>query len=124
MLFNLPAQEAKNDSTIGPALAQYNIKGIDLCKRYNEYCTTNSLKEGIVFKVWVSVKKDRTFTFYLNTPTIFFLFEKVSENLNINLRDVYKIALIKSKDLINYPLDLIYKSLLHSLKFSKYNVIC
>lgn len=51
MLFRLPSQEAKNDSTIGPALAQYNIKGIDLCKRYNEYCVSNNLKEGIVFKV-------------------------------------------------------------------------
>lgn len=51
MLFNLPSQQAKNDSTIGPALAQYNIKGIDLCKRYNEYCATHNLKEGIIFKV-------------------------------------------------------------------------
>lgn len=51
MLFNLPSQEAKNDSTIGPALSQYNIKGVDLCKRYNEHCASNNLKEGIVFKV-------------------------------------------------------------------------
>lgn len=120
MQFHLPAKEAKNDSTLGPALGQYGVKGIDLCKRFNDQCISFNYKDGLILKVIVNIKKDRSFFFVIFTPPIFFLFEKISNNLFLNLRDIYKIALIKSLDLKFFSVRLIYKNLLHTLKRSKY----
>lgn len=121
--FRLPALEAKNDSIVGPTFGQYGIKGMDFCKKFNEYTAQFDFVSGFIFKVLVYIYKDRSFSFLLRTPPLFFLFYLVSSDLNvINIRDIYKITLIKSLEVKHVSLPILYKNILFSLKTYKYTV--
>ena len=119
----LPCNIAKNDSVIGPTFGQYGIKGIDFCKKYNEYTVSQKYPDGLIIKTMVIIYKDRSFDFLLKTPPIFFLFSKIVNLENIiNVRDLYKVLKIKKKDVYLLSFKQSYKNLLQNLKTYKYEI--
>lgn len=122
--FRLPVMEAKNDSVVGPTFGQYGIKGMDFCKKFNEFTNQLNLLSGLILKVLVTIFKDRTFSFTLKTPPLYFLLFIASSTENvIFLRDLYKIAFLKAQNLGHLPLYIVYKNILNSLKKYKYSLV-
>lgn len=121
MQLRLLTGKAKNNSTIGPALSQYGIKGVELCNKFNIE-SLKIYKKNILVKVLILIYKDKTYQLYFEMPPLFFLFKLVSLDNIVSLRDLYKIALIKSYNIKNISLRLIFKNILNSLKNYNYKI--
>ena len=121
MPLNLRVGTAKTDSTLGPALGQYGIKGIDLCNSFNVESLKYYKKDSYI-KVFVFIYSDRTFKLYFKMPPVNYLLKMVSHDNIIFSRDLYKVCLILSENVKYLPKRIIFRNLLNSLHNYSYEV--
>jgi len=106
--FVAKAGEVSTAPPIGPLLGQYPIDVRAFSNAFN--AETKIYDKGLILKVILTLYKDGTFIYVIKTPPLSFLMElasksllKTSSNLKkfkyINLIDLYKITIIKNKDL-------------------------
>ena len=120
----VPAAKASPSPPVGPALGQKGVKAMDFCKQFN--AKTAKYTPGIPIPTFVTINKDRTFTFTVkNTPKSYLLkqacnAEKGSadaKNVKIgtlSTKHIYEIAKIKQEDQPHLNLHQIAKSVLGS----------
>jgi hypothetical protein len=95
----LPAGEAKNNSIIGPLLGQHQINIMSFC---NEFNSKSLLKYniGVLLKIYVFLKKDKTYTIMIDNPPLSFLLNQIVERKNdikfFNITLLYDIVQILS----------------------------
>ena len=105
--FVAKAGEVSTAPPVGPLLGQFPIDVRSFSNAFN--AETNKYDKGLLVKVILVLYKDGTFVYTIKTPPLSFLFELCSHNLvanatlrrykYISLIDLYKIAIIKNKDL-------------------------
>ena len=105
----IPAGKANPSPPVGPALGQRGVNIMEFCKAFN--AATQSMEQGLLMPVVISVYSDRSFTFIVKTPPASILLKKAagiqsgSSNPNtkkvatITLDAVKEIAQMKSPDL-------------------------
>ena len=105
----IPAGKANPSPPVGPALGQRGVNIMEFCKAFN--AATQSLEQGLLVPVVISVYSDRSFTFIVKTPPASILLKKaagiqsVSSNPNtkivatVSLNAVKEIAELKAPDL-------------------------
>ncbi len=74
----IPAGQANPAPPVGPALGQHGVNIMDFCKAFN--AETQSLQQGRITPVEISVYEDRSFTFITKTPPAAVL---IKEALNV-----------------------------------------
>ncbi len=74
----IPAGQANPAPPVGPALGQHGVNIMDFCKAFN--AETQSLQQGRITPVEISVYEDRSFTFITKTPPAAVL---IKEALNL-----------------------------------------
>ena len=121
MPLNLRVGTAKTNSTLGPALGQYGIKGIDLCNSFNVESLKYYKKDSFI-KVFVFIFSDRTFKLYFKMPPVNYLLKIVSQDNIIFSRDLYKVCLVLSENVKHLPRRTIFKNLLNSLHNYNYEI--
>lgn len=112
-----PARNAKLGPPVGPILGQAKIKVKDFCTLFNN--VTINYDENFPVRVRVFVFKDETFVFLIRTSDVHFLiknFLNFNKTQSLNLIDVYKIALIKKRELNHLDLKIIFKNVLNTIK--------
>ena len=63
----IPAGKANPAPPVGPALGQHGVNIMEFCKQFNA-ATQAQAKEALIIPVIITVYKDRSFSFILNTP--------------------------------------------------------
>ena len=119
----VPAQSAKLGPPVGPILGQVKIKVKDFCTQFNE--STAKYINGLPFPVIVFVYKNETFDFLIKTPTTTFLLKnmlKINGNNYLTLLDIYKISLIKQRDLTHLNVKSIFKTIFLTAKTLKIKI--
>jgi len=109
----IPAQTAKLSPPVGPTLGQVKIKIKDFCTSFNEVTAVFSLE--LPLKVVVYVYKNDSFDYIVKPPSSAFLLKNsyIFNNKNIlTIFDLYKITLIKKKELQFVSENLIFRNLL------------
>ncbi|KAL7752842.1 mitochondrial 54S ribosomal protein YmL19 [Sorochytrium milnesiophthora] len=104
----VPAGKATPTPPVGPALGQRGVKAIDFCKQFND--RTSQYTPGTPIPVRLTVKPDRTFTFFTKTPPTSFLLKQAAGITvgaskpgqevvgKVSVKAVYEIAKIKQQD--------------------------
>ena len=107
----VPAAVAKPGPAIGQALGPLGVNMMEFCKKFNE--ESKHIVNETPCPVVLSAFSDRTFTFYINSPTTSYLVKKAAGmeagvsrpgsmvGGYISPQAIYEIALIKSKDVAN-----------------------
>ena len=62
----VPAGQANPSPPVGPALGQHGVNIMEFCKAFN--AQTQSLEQGLLIPVVITVYGDRSFTFMTKTP--------------------------------------------------------
>lgn len=105
----IPTGKANPSPPVGPALGQRGVNIMEFCKAFN--AATQSMEQGLLVPVVISVYSDRSFTFIVKTPPASILLKKAagiqsgSSNPNtkivatVTLDAVKEIAKIKAPDL-------------------------
>jgi large subunit ribosomal protein L11 len=111
----IPAGKANPSPPVGPALGQRGVNIMEFCKAFN--AATQSMEQGLLVPVVISVYSDRSFTFIVKTPPASILLKKAagiqsgSSNPNtkivatVTLDAVKEIAKTKAPDLTAASLD-------------------
>ncbi len=73
----IPAGKANPSPPIGPALGQRGVNIMEFCKAFN--AATQSMEQGLVTPVVITVYSDRSFTFVTKTPPASVLLKKAAE---------------------------------------------
>ncbi|MDP3559632.1 MAG: 50S ribosomal protein L11 [Legionellaceae bacterium] len=103
----IPARKANPSPPIGPALGQRGLNIMEFCKAFN--AITQSLEEGLITPVVITVFSDRTFTFILKTPPASVLLKKAAglqtASANPKMQKVAKLTLdqVKAIALVKMP---------------------
>ena len=66
--------KANPSPPVGPALGQHGVNIMDFCKSFND--KTSDMDKDIPCLVVITVKKDKSFTFVINTPPASALIKK------------------------------------------------
>lgn len=94
----IEAMEAKSAPPIGPVLAQYYVNLLNFCKQFNS--DSSNYLEGVVLRVKVFVNvEERSFVYYINTPTVKFYLENLLDKDSVNklsLTRVYDILRLRN----------------------------
>ena len=105
----IPSGKANPSPPVGPALGQRGVNIMEFCKAFN--AATQSMEQGLLVPVVISVYSDRSFTFIVKTPPASILLKKAagiqsgSSNPNtkivatVSLAAVEEIAKLKAPDL-------------------------
>ena len=120
----IPAQNAKLGPPVGPILGQVKIKVKDFCVLFND--TTIKLKQGLPLPVTVCVFKNKTFNFFIKTPTVSFLLKNFilkNNSKSLSILDIYKISLIKKNDLEHLSHQVVLRNILISAKALKISIL-
>lgn len=72
----IPAGKANPSPPIGPALGQRGVNIMEFCKAFN--AATQSMEQGLVTPVVITVYSDRSFTFVTKTPPASVLLKKAA----------------------------------------------
>lgn len=70
----IPAGKANPSPPVGPALGQRGVNIMEFCKAFN--AATQSLEQGLLTPVVITVYSDRSFTFITKTPPVSVLLKK------------------------------------------------
>jgi large subunit ribosomal protein L11 len=62
----IPTGKANPSPPVGPALGQRGVNIMEFCKAFN--AATQSMEQGLLVPVVISVYSDRSFTFIMKTP--------------------------------------------------------
>jgi ribosomal protein L11 len=129
--FYVKAGEANTTPPIGPMLGQFPMDVKSFCNTFNN--ETKEFEKGVLLKVILTLYKDSTFDYKINTSPLFFLMELSSNVLQINynyrnhrgisLYDIYLMTLIKNKEYNFVNLKYLFKKILKSAKKNKYKII-
>jgi len=120
----VPSQEAKLSQPVGPMLGQVKIKIKDFCTSFNEITTLYEAE--LPLKVIVFIYKNDTFNYIIKPPSTTFLIKNsyfLNNKINLNLLDLYKIMLIKHKELEFFSKKLILRNIFILTKLMKINII-
>ena len=111
----VPAGQANPSPPVGPALGQHGVNIMEFCKQFN--AQTQSLEQGLIIPVVITVYADRSFTFITKTPPAAVLLKKAANIIKgsadplretvgeITRTQVEEIAKIKMADLNAYDMD-------------------
>ena len=72
----IPAGKANPSPPVGPALGQRGVNIMEFCKAFN--AATQSMEQGLVVPVVISVYSDRSFTFITKTPPASILLKRAA----------------------------------------------
>ena len=72
----IPAGKANPSPPVGPALGQRGVNIMVFCKAFN--AATQSMEQGLVVPVVISVYSDRSFTFITKTPPASILLKRAA----------------------------------------------
>lgn len=90
----IPAGKANPSPPVGPALGQRGVNIMEFCKAFN--AATQSMEQGLVTPVVITVYADRSFTFVTKTPPASILLKKAagiqSGSSNPNTKKVAKLS--------------------------------
>jgi ribosomal protein L11 len=120
----IPAQSAKLSQPVGPMLGQVKIKIKDFCNSFNE--VTNIYELELPLKVIVFIYKNDSFNYIVKPPSTTFLIKNyylLNNKVGISLLDLYKIMLIKHKELNLVSKKLIFRNVLILTKLMKIKII-
>src|SRR5215475_3728265 len=73
----VPAGAANPSPPIGPALGQRGLNIMEFCKAFN--AQKQKLEKGSPIPVVITIYKDRSFTFEMKTPQVFFSLKKAAK---------------------------------------------
>jgi large subunit ribosomal protein L11 len=97
----IPAGKANPSPPVGPALGQKGVNIMEFCKAFN--ASTQSMEQGLIVPVIISVYSDRSFTFVMKTPPASILLKKAagiqSGSSNPNTKIVANIPVSAVKDI-------------------------
>lgn len=119
----VPSQNAKLGPPVGPVLGQAKIKVKDFCTIFNNVSKPFTL--DFPLRVSVFVFKNETFGFFIKTPSILFLLKnylKYISSTELSLVEIYKIAILKQKDLDYLNLQNIFKNILVIAKINNIKI--
>ena len=120
------AGKASPSPPVGPALGQKGVKAMDFCKQFNDQ--TAHYIQGTPIPTFITVQKDRTFSFTVKTPPVSYIVKKAlgkevgakqpghDDFGTLSLKHIYEIAKIKHEDLKHLPLESVAKQVLGSMK--------
>jgi len=93
----LPAGEAKNNAVLGPLLGQHQINIVSFCNEFNAKSLA-LFEMGVFLPVFVSLKKDKTYSLSINRPSLsFFLFQIVEvDGFSFKLEKLFDVVKILS----------------------------
>lgn len=120
----VPAQNAKLGPPVGAILGQAKIKVKDFCSLFNDYSKKFHL--GFPLKVLVYVYKNDSFNFIVYSPGVTFFinnFVNINKKKTINIKDLYKIAIIKQSEQKDISLQLIFRNIINIALQMKINII-
>ncbi len=72
----IPAGQANPSPPVGPALGQHGVNIMEFCKAFNN--ETQTLEQGMLIPVAISVYTDKSFTFITKTPPAAVLLKKAA----------------------------------------------
>ena len=72
----VPAGQANPSPPVGPALGQHGVNIMEFCKQFN--AQTQSVEQGLIIPVVITVYADRSFTFITKTPPAAVLLKKAA----------------------------------------------
>ncbi len=116
----LASQEAKMGGALAPILGQYGVNIMKFCKTFNELSII--YQKGLMLRVSLEILTADKFNIVLKGPSSTLLFKLYQVKSTISLLDLYKIALIKSKDGDIASLHSITKNLLATLSSTNYTL--
>lgn len=117
----IPAGKANPSPPIGPALGQRGVNIMEFCKAFN--AATQSMEQGLVTPVVITVYSDRSFTFVTKTPPASVLLKKAAgiksgsgkpntvKVATLNRSHLEEIAKLKQPDLTAADLDAAVRTL-------------
>lgn len=120
------AGKASPSPPVGPALGQKGVKAMDFCKQFN--ARTAQYIQGIPIPTFVTVQKDRSFTFTVKTPPVSYIVKQaLGKELGakqpghedfgtLSLKHIYEIAKIKHLDLPHLPLESVTRQVLGGMR--------
>lgn len=120
----VPAQGAKLSQPVGPMLGQVKIKIKDFCTSFNEVTTIFEME--LPLKVIVFIYKNDTFDYIVRPPSTTFLIKNsyiLNKKIGVSLLDLYKIMLIKHKELEFVSKKLIFRNILILTKLMKISIL-
>jgi len=120
----IPSQEAKLSQPVGPMLGQVKIKIKDFCISFNEATILYDLE--LPLKVNVFIYKNDTFDYIIKPPSTTFLIKNsylLNKKIGLTLLDLYKIMLIKHKELEFFSKQVVFRNILILTKLMKINII-
>lgn len=129
--FYAKAGEVNTTPPIGPMLGQFPMDVKSFCNAFNN--DTKDFDKGVLLKVILTLYKDSTFDYQIQSSPLFFLLELSSKVLQINynfrnhrgisLYDIYLITLIKNKDYNLINIKYLFKTILRMAKKNRYKII-
>lgn len=94
----IPAGKANPSPPIGPALGQRGVNIMEFCKAFN--AATQTMEQGLVTPVVITVYSDRSFTFVTKTPPASVLLKKAAGITSGSGKpNTLKVATLKVADL-------------------------
>lgn len=120
----IPAKNAKLGPPVGPALSQTKMKVNDFCLLFNQ--VSSKFEDSFPLRVRVVVFKNKSFNFFIKTPSIYFLLDNIRTFYNrdyIYLYEIYKIAKIKSLEFDYISLKILIKNILNITKLYSIKII-
>jgi len=73
----VPAGAANPSPPIGPALGQRGLNIMEFCKAFN--AQTQKMEKGIPIPVIITTYQDRSFTFEMQTPPVYYFLKKAAK---------------------------------------------